>query len=113
MSYALNIKKGTEIIHPEIGLLESGVARLIPDDLVNTAKHLKGVIVFEEIAGMSIKRKQSIADNLYGKDIEELKSELENSDEEELKYEDFFKKYKDKKKASKKWKEYKEKHGIV
>lgn len=110
MAYVLNINKGTEIVHPDIGLLESGTAKLIPDDLVNIAKNLRGVVVFDKIAGIDDNK---VAKGLYGKDIEELKKKIDKTkNEEKLKYTDFVKKYKDAKIASRKWTEYKKEHGL-
>jgi hypothetical protein len=47
--YALNINKGTEIYHPELGILESGVAIYIPDEYSHIAESLRGVITFHRI----------------------------------------------------------------
>lgn len=111
MAYALNINRGTEIVHPDIGLLEAGVARLIPDDLINIAKHLRGVIVFDRVAGLNDNQENKISNSLYGKDIKELRKKLDLQ-EEPLTYIDFKKKYKNNDLVSKKWSEYKKKHGL-
>jgi hypothetical protein len=97
--YALNINKGTEIIHPEIGILESGVAVYIPDYLVPIAEHLKGVVVFQKVKGIVEDRKPT-------KDIPV------GTEEDKLTYDDFVRKYKGFKQASEEWDKYKKQKGI-
>ena len=104
--YALNTNKGTTIRHPDIGMLEAGTAVLISDDLVPIAKHLKGVVVFETIAGID---ESKVSKGLYGKDIASLKKQMESIEIiPEITYHDFVKKYRDVKIASAKWEEYKQ-----
>lgn len=91
-------------MHPQIGILESGIAVFIPDDFIHMAKNLKGVVLFEKIAGID---EDKVVKKLYGKEISELKKEVDLS-KEKLTWTDFVKKYKDPKKASEKWNEYKE-----
>jgi len=110
MAYALNINKGTEIIHPDLGLLEAGVAVRIPDDLVDIAKSLRGIVVFDRVAGIN---ENKVKTTPYQKDVKTIKKELDETEPvEKLKYTDFVKKYKDVKLASEKWEEYKKKTGI-
>ena len=106
--YALNVRKGTTIHHPDIGLLEGGTAVLISDEHAHIAKSLRGVITFENIAGVS---EDKVAKSLYDKDISELKEEL-TEEKDKLTYQDMVKKYKDVKIASAKWDEYKQKEGL-
>jgi hypothetical protein len=102
MPYALNINKGTNIMNESIGLLEAGIAMPIPHDVVNIAKSLRGVVVFEEVLGVDHDENFK---KVYGKDV--LFKEEEQNQSEDLTYQDFVKKYKDINVASKKWKEHK------
>jgi len=89
-------------MNESIGLLESGIAIPIPYDVVPIAKSLRGVVVFDSVAGVDEKENFR---KVYGKDV--LTKEEEPS--EDLKYIDFVKKYKDVSIASEKWKEHKAK----
>ena len=62
MMYALNMKKGTIVNHPNVRL--PGLTAVpVSDDLANQVKHLVDVIVFDKIAGIEPKRHE--AKNLY------------------------------------------------
>ena len=52
MPYALNTKKGTRIQNEDVGDLPGGVAVPINDRQVLIAKHLRGVVVFDRVAGI-------------------------------------------------------------
>jgi len=109
--YALNIKKGTTLQHPELGVLYAGEAVFIPDRLVPIAKSLRGVVVFDSIRGISEAKEKQAVKKIYDKEMEELKEEIQKA-EEKLTYSDFVKKYKDVKLAAKKWEEYKKSKAV-
>jgi hypothetical protein len=54
MKYALNIKKGTTIIHPTAGRFEGGVAKLIEEKEANQLKHIINMIIFDRVEGIDL-----------------------------------------------------------
>ena len=65
--YALNVRRGTIINHPEVKLYGS-VAVRVNDQLANQLKHIIGVVVFDRVAGIDdIPRREPKAP-LYGID---------------------------------------------
>lgn len=71
MPYAVNISKGTVIHNDDIGDLPTGVAIPITDRQVLIAKHIRGVAVFEKIAGRDEVSKPK-SQSLYGIDKDTL-----------------------------------------
>ena len=74
--YALNIKKGTTISHPEVKLPGLIAVRVSPE-LANQLKHIINVVVFDSVMGIDDKsRSQIISENhathLYGLDKKTL-----------------------------------------
>ncbi len=55
--YALNVKRGTIVEHPEVKLY-GGVAIRVSSQLANQLKHIINVVVFDKVAGV---------DNIQGK----------------------------------------------
>jgi len=48
MKYALNIKKGTSVNHPEIKL-DGLVAQKVSESLANQLKNIRNVVIFDEV----------------------------------------------------------------
>jgi len=99
VKYAVNIQKGTTLQNDDIGKLQAGIAIPISDKQAKIAKYLRGVIVFDSIAG--IKPEENFR-KLYGIDEEHL-----NTTPMKI-YQDFVKEFHDIKIAAEKWKEYQE-----
>lgn len=96
--YALNVRKGTTIHHPEV-TLKGGVAIPVSSHLANQLKHLVNVVIFDEVQGVN---EEERVKQLYGVSINTLE------EKETFKtYKDFMVEYKNQKIASQKWQEYK------
>ena len=49
MKWALNKNKGTVINHPEIGVLEGGVAYQVTDEQALMLKNVIGIVLFDKV----------------------------------------------------------------
>lgn len=67
--YALNIRKGTTINHPDI-TLPGLVAVPVDEHLANQLKNIINVVVFDKVAGLPETKKKS----LYGLDKNTLET---------------------------------------
>ena len=54
MKYALNVRRGTTIQHPEVKLY-GGVAVKVDDNLANQLKHIINIVIFDKVAGVDDK----------------------------------------------------------
>lgn len=66
--YALNIKKGTTINHPEVNLPGLIAVRVSPE-LANQLKHIINVVVFDSVMGIDDKSRSQIISELKSKPI--------------------------------------------
>ena len=101
--YALNVKKGTTVQHPEISL-KGGWAAPVSDRLANQLKHVINVVVFEGVVGQS---ETEHVKGLYGVNMDTL-----NRSTEFRTYRDFVSEFKDVKVAAEKWESYKKEMGL-
>lgn len=101
--YALNIKKGTTVNHPEVSL-KGGCAVPVSEHLANQLKHVLNVVIFDEVVGIT---EEKAIKGLYGLDKKTL-----NRDVAIKTYKDFMKEYKNPKIAAEKWQEYKQEMGL-
>ena len=63
--YALNIKKGTTISHPEVNLPGLIAVRVSPE-LANQLKHIINVVVFDSVMGINDKSHSQItSESMY------------------------------------------------
>jgi len=72
MPYAVNVSKSSSIHNDAIGDLNRGIAKRITTEQVNIAKHLIGVVVFDDIEGVEIKPKLKASkepQKIYGMSI--------------------------------------------
>lgn len=49
MRWALNMQKGTTVIHPAVGKLQGGVAYQVSDKEAVMLKHIINVVVFDDV----------------------------------------------------------------
>ena len=107
--WALNTQKGCKIQNDDIGEIPSLTAVPITDRQALIAKHLQGVVVFDNIAGVDIDK---AAKSYLGVELSKIQERDKRYKEEMKTYEWFMKKYKDPKIAGQKWAEYKKGLGI-
>ena len=74
--YALNVKNGTTVNHPEVKLI-GGIAVRVSPELANQLKHIIGVVVFNSVMGIDDKPRgvmlsESHVKPLYGLDKQTL-----------------------------------------
>ena len=103
VQYALNTQKETSIQNDDLGDLPAGIAIPISDQQASIARHLRGIVIFDNVAGVN---KLNNYKNYYGSKEQFIdKSPLKN-------YQDFIKECANVTEASDKWKEYKTKHKL-
>ena len=66
--YALNIKKGSTIQHPEVNLPGLIAVRVSPE-LANQLKHIINVVVFDSIMGVNDKSRSQIISESHSKPL--------------------------------------------
>ena len=74
--YALNVRRGTTIQHPEVKLI-GGIAVRVDEHLANQLKHIINVVVFDSIFGIDDRTRGQILSEsrnkpLYGLDKQTL-----------------------------------------
>ena len=108
MPWALNTLKGCVIHNDDIGDIPSSTAIPVTNRQALIAKHLRGIVVFDKIAGVDIEKASK---NYLGIELSEI--EKRDSNYKEMRtYESFMKEYKDPKIASQKWAQYKKDIGL-
>lgn len=68
MPYAVNPQKGTIINNADIGELPGGIAVKINERQKLIAKHIRGVVVFDDVQGSEEPKKEIAGKKLYGID---------------------------------------------
>ncbi len=107
--WALNTQKGCKIQNDDIGEIPSLTAVPVTDRQALIAKHLQGVVVFDNIAGVDMEKASK---NYFGVELSKIQERDKRFKEEMKTYEWFMKKYKDPKIAGQKWSQYKQELGI-
>lgn len=66
--YALNIKRGTTISHPEVDL-PGLVAVSVSPELANQLKHIINVVIFDSVMGVNDKSRSEIISSIRTKSL--------------------------------------------
>jgi len=108
MKWALNTMKGCKIQNDDIGEIQSLTAVPLTDKQSLIAKHLRGVVVFDKIAGVNLEESFKKYSGVSGRLLESR----EKSYKERRTYDSFMKECKDPKIASQRWAKYKKDIGM-
>jgi len=73
--YAVNTKKGTVLNNDDLGELQGGIAVFITDKQALVAKHLRGVVVFDKVLGVS----REDVESKHVKNMKEAQKVIENA----------------------------------
>ena len=66
--YALNVRRGTTIQHPEVKLI-GAIADKVSDHLANQLKHIINIVVFDSIFGVDDRTRGQILSDAHNKPL--------------------------------------------
>ena len=66
--YALNVRRGTTINHPEVNLI-GGIAVRVDEHLANQLKHIINVVVFDSVMGVDDRTRSQILSEAHNKPL--------------------------------------------